>query len=46
MDGSAPQRDEWEREEWEQAGQREFPLLPVVIVIAALLLLLVILRPG
>jgi len=47
MDGSAPQGEDWEREiEWEQAGRREFPLLPVVIVIAALLLLLVILRPG
>jgi hypothetical protein len=46
MDGSAPELDEWEREEWERAGEREFPLLPVVIAIAALLLLLVILRPG
>jgi hypothetical protein len=47
MEGSAPDRDEWEREkDWEDAGQREFPLLPVVLIIAVLLLLLVILRPA
>jgi hypothetical protein len=47
VDGSAPKRDDWERErDWEQAGRREVPLLPVVIAIAALLLFLVMLRPG
>lgn len=46
MNDSAPEREDWERErDWEQAGQRDFPLLPVVVAIAALLLLLIMLRP-
>lgn len=47
MDGSMPEQDDWEQDrDWEQTGQREFPLLPVVLAIAALLLLLVIMRPA
>lgn len=47
MDGSAPERDDWEREpDWEQAARRDFPLLPVIISIAVFLLLIVILRPS
>jgi hypothetical protein len=47
MDGSAPDRDEWEQDaDWDRAAQREFPLLPVVVGIAVLLLLLVIFRPA
>jgi hypothetical protein len=45
MDGSTPERQDWERDaEWERATRRDFPLLPIVIGIALALLLLLILR--
>ena len=45
MDGSMPERDDWEQDgDWEEAERGDYTLLPLVTGVALLLLVLILLR--